>query len=157
VTDIPEEILLDLKVDEATVMKQLLNIEEKTKEVDDLVEKTGKKSKATWRLSVGVAQASWVLMDTLLSAAGVTISGIMRATISGAFAAIAIMEPILAATAVTPGMQFVAGIGFFQIALAIAAAHAAQIKSQDIETQLTTFKSGIGDVSSWVNSMTKFW
>ncbi|KKK49156.1 hypothetical protein LCGC14_3137900, partial [marine sediment metagenome] len=102
---IPEEILLDLKVDETTIMEQLHTIEEKTKEVDVLVENTGKKSRQTWLLAVGVAQSSWVLFDSIASTAGVAVSGVLRATVQGAFAAIAILQPLLAAEAVTPGMQ----------------------------------------------------
>lgn len=156
-TYIPEEIILDLKVDEATIIKQLLDIEEKTKEVDEVIEKTRKKSKATWFLAVGVAQASWTLLDTIITAAGGTISDIMSATITGAFSAIAIMQPLLAAEMVTPGMQAVAAIGFFQIGLAIAAAYAAQVRIQEVQTHITAFKSGIGDVSSWISSVTKYW
>lgn len=154
--EIPEEILLDLKVDEEGVMRQLQNIEEKTKEVDKAVEETDKKSRKTWFLAVGVAQASWGLMDTLITSVGGTVSGVMRATIQGAFSAIAILQPILTATAVTPGMQALAAFGFFQIGLAIAAAAAAETNIGGIEQEIRGYSAGVTDINSWIRSLTAF-
>jgi len=133
-----------------------MDIEEKTKEVDELVEKTDEKSKETWMLAVGVAQSSWVLMDSIISAAGGTVSGILRATISGAFAAIAIMKPLLAAEAVTPGMQAFAAIGFFNIGLAIIAAIAAERQAGEIDVDISKFSRTLSSTNSWIRSF-KTW
>ncbi len=169
----PEEKVLDLTVDTTNIVKalnsvdelrsdveskatnlitksseELIILEEKRKKLDKELEKTKKKSRETWKLAVGVAQASWNLTTTLLEIQGVQISQTLRAVISGAFAAHAIITPILAAETVTPGMQAAAAFGFAQIALSIAAAFAAEQEATDIESDFRDQASVLGSISS---------
>lgn len=144
--------IVPLGIDTEKMVKELNTIDEKRAEVDKAVEKTKKKTNETWMLAVGVAQSSWTLFDALISAAGGTVSGVLRATISGMFSAIAIIKPLLAAEAVTPGMQFAAAFGFMQIALAIAAAQKAEQTASNISSKISATKSVLGDVNSFIGS-----
>ncbi len=148
----PEEVVLDLKIDEKSIMQQLRSIEEKRKDLDNALDKTKKKSKETWLLAVGVAQASWNLTTTLLEAQGVKVSALMRSAISGVFSTIAILKPILAVEAVTPGMQVAAAFGFAQIALSIVAAAAAEQEAAKIESNFQQGISGIGAMGDFIGS-----
>lgn len=150
---IPEEILLDLKVDEATIMKQLLDIEQKTLEVDQMIEATGQKSEETWLMAVGVAQASWTLIDSITSAMGLTLSHTMRAVIQGAFTTINVLTAIATATALTPGMQIAAGFSFAAIALAISSAVAADIAASQIETDIRSGSAILNDIGNILGAL----
>lgn len=149
---IPEEILLDLKVDETTIMKQLENIEQKTKEVDRAIEETGKKSEDTWLLAVGVAQASWGLIDSITSAMGVTMSHTMRSVIQGAFSSITLLTSIATAMEITPGMQVAAGFSFAAIAVSIGAAISADIQAGQIERDIQSGGAILGDISNFIGA-----
>lgn len=148
----PEEILLDLKVDESSILRQLLYIEERTKEVDRLVEKTGKKSEETWLLSVGVAQASYSLIDTITDMMGGTISATMRAVIQGAFSSIALMTSIATTASLTPGMQIAAGLSFTAIGVSIAAAIQADLQAGEIERGMESGSTMLNEISNFIGA-----
>jgi len=150
VITITEDVLIDLIINEEKINAQLNSIKEKTEKLDEIIENTNKKSSETWMLAVGVAQSSWSLLESVLSSVGIAIPGMLRATVQGAFAAINIMRPLIAAEAVTPGMQIAAGIGFANILLAIAAASTAQTAAGEIEQQM---KNATGNVLADVNSL----
>ncbi len=145
----PEEVVLDLKIDEKSLIQQLESIEERRKELDGALDRTKKKSKETWKMAVGIAQASWTLIDTILETSGVAITHTLRASIQGAFAAQAILTPLLTAESVTPGMQALAAFGFFQLGLSIAAAIAADVKATEIETELNNTEKLMGNIANF--------
>ena len=148
--------VVPLGVDTEAMMRDLESIDEKREEVDKAVEKTKKKTQETWMLAVGVAQSSWTLFETILSTSGVVISGFLRTAISSAFSAIAIIQPILAAEAVTPGMQAMAALGFFQIGLALTAAWEAERQAGGIDADITAASRQASSTSSWIRSLTSF-
>ena len=147
-----EETIGDLKIPKEQILQDIAKVDEQRKKLEEKLEETGEKTKDTWMIAVGVAQASWNLMDGILTAAGVTISGVTRAVIQGAFSAVQIFTPIITAAAVTPGMQILAAIGAVQIGLAIAAAVAAEREQKEVQTGLTVASGMISNVVSFAGS-----
>ncbi len=128
-----EKIELDL--DTRPLVEKLEAVDKLRRDVEDA-------AKTSFNQVVGMARASYMLLNSVVRAAGGSIPATLEAIISGTISAIAIFKPLLTAAAVTPGMQIQAAIGFANLVLTFAALSAAQQKKDEI-TQTISGMNGV--------------
>ena len=128
-----EKIELDL--DARPLVENLEAVDKLRRDVEDA-------AKTSFNQVVGMARASYMLLNSVVRAAGGSIPATLEAIISGTISAIAIFKPLLTAAAVTPGMQIQAAIGFANLVLTFAALSAAQQKKDEI-TQTISGMNGV--------------
>ena len=125
-----KKVTLEINADE--LIKALTEVDEKRKKIEEASKKTISFVKAESKITFGkvlqIAKTSWYIIDNLLQSMGSAVSAQFRLAINAAFSTIAIMRPIIAAEAVTPGMQIQAAIGMMQIGLALNAIQSAQAR-----------------------------
>jgi len=139
-----EKIQLDLDTD--PLVKKL-------EAVDKMREGVESRAKASFNQVVGMARASYMLLNSVVRAAGGSIPATLEAIISGTISAVAIFKPLLTAAAVTPGMQIQAAIGFANIVLTFAALSAAQQKKDEITQSIRGMNGVLTGISALIGSI----
>lgn len=120
----------------------------KLKAVDKLRQDVEGAAKASFNQVVGMARASYMLINNVVKAAGGAIPATLDAIISGTISAIAIFKPLLTAAAVTPGMQIQAAIGFANLVLTFSLLAAAQQKKDEITQTISGFSGVLTSLSA---------
>ncbi len=137
---------IELDVDTEPIISKL-------KAVDKLRQDVEGAATASFNQVVGMARASYMLIKNVVQAAGGTIPATLEAIISGTISAIAILKPLLTATAVTPGMQAQAAIGFANLVLTFAALSAAQQKKADIQQTIAGVNGILTGISALIGTI----
>ncbi len=125
----------------------------KLKVVDKLRQDVEGAATASFNQVVGMARASYSLINSVIKAAGGAIPATLEAIISGTISAIAIFKPLLTAAAVTPGMQIQAAIGFASLALTFAALSAAQQKKTDVQQTIAGMNGVLTGISALIGTI----
>jgi hypothetical protein len=145
-----------LTIDVEKAIDDLEKVEEKRKEVEkdtkDAIKTVDKEVASMRRHAVNAMQGTWHALEGMMRSVGITMPQLLRSVISGTFAAIKLLTPILTAEAVTPGMQIQAAIGFSQVALSIVAAAAAQREAAEQENSFNNINSVLGSINSLIGA-----
>ena len=126
---------------------------EKLEAVDKLRRDVEDAAKTSFNQVVGMARASYMLLNSVVKAAGGAVPATLEAIITGTISAIAIFKPLLTAAAVTPGMQIQAAIGFANLVLTFTALAAAQQKKEDIVQTISGMNGVLNGISALIGSI----
>jgi hypothetical protein len=132
------------------MLMALEQVEQKREEVEEKAVKTvafvDKTSKGAYRRALTMARGVWQITETVLSAAGVSMSYQFKALMSAAFGTISVLIPLLTATALTPGMQWNAALGFAELGLALQALTQTQQQQEENENMMRAGMSILNSV-----------
>jgi len=140
------------KLAKAVYQRIILNGKETVK----TVKKVEETSKFTFFSVLNMAKMAWSTTEMIVKQAGGTISTVFSGLISATFATISILQPLLTAEAVTPGMQATAALGFIQLGLTIAALVAAEQKRAELEESLRNASMALMSISSLIGRAYNF-
>lgn len=149
--------LFNLDLNTADLKKQLRDVEREAERVEkksaDILNKTEDKANLTFGQVVGGAQELWGIIDAVVATSGGAISTTFRSLITAGFSTINILQPLLAAESVTPGMQAQAALGFLNLGMAISAIVAAQFKQQVVSQKLMESMQIINGIQGFIGTI----
>lgn len=148
-------ISLEVSTQQAEQQLAALNamVKNTQQNVQTVVEQVDKEISATYLKTVNLARNAYTIGLGLVKAGGGSVSYFFRSMISAAFGAIAILTPLIAAEAVTPGMQIQAALGSIELGVAIAATIAATIEQSEIARGLRGAAMSLGAIQSLIGSL----
>lgn len=138
-----EELMKDLD----QVDQQREQVEENTKRTISFVDRS---TRQVYQSVLRMGRASWQIMDTVLSAMGITVDYTFRAIMSAAFGVAQVLIPIFTAESITPGMQVQAALGFLELGMAMAALGQSQQQQAESQQMYSASLSVINSIQMFV-------
>lgn len=143
---------IDITINADEILKELEHVDDKIdaleEKAEEVIEDVENASRYSFNQVLGMARASYGLISSVVQAAGGTVSLTLHAAITGGFAMVAILKPLLAATAMTPGMQIQAALGFSSLMLTLTALMAARAKQRQISKKIRNVDMVLNSVSA---------
>lgn len=126
-------------------------VEEKAKQVEDIVEEVEEASKISLTKVVAGVHAGWLATQGLVRAAGGSISTVFRTLIGTTLGAIAVLQPIFAAEAAA-GDYIRAALGMASIGTALFALAAMMGEQKEISDQLRGANMALHGIQALIGS-----
>jgi len=120
---------------------------------NEVIQTTEKASRISFNRVLGMARLGWTMTDQIMQAMGINIGPYWRMIIQSALSTVSILTPLLSATALTPGMEFQAAMGFAELGFAITAIVQAQLGQQQAAQQSAETGRALFTIGNFINSI----
>lgn len=141
-------------IDVQKAMQDLSQVENKKQIIDSGLIETQKTTITTWRMAIGVAQASWRIMEGVAKLSGVTISQLTRASVIGALnvaqSLYAISSAYAVAGTVSPPLLISAAITAIAAGMSIYSAYQAQQAGESAAREIAGIRQTLGGIDSLI-------
>jgi vacuolar-type H+-ATPase subunit H len=147
-----DEITVHINVDDSEVEEADQKVEDLKEKAEKITEEVEEKASYSYNKVMLMARGAYMATAGLIRATGGTVSAIFRMAVSAAISAVAVFRPIIAAEAVTPGMQVQAAIGSANLLLAMMAIASATKKRSEVSHQILAISTALHGVSMMLSS-----